>query len=90
MLGLNLGVYGVLRYIPDSYKASFVASSIITRILQGLGSSLAYIVFIPLISISFPQFRDKALSARSCGSQLGRGVGVALGGAAFAWLGYCG
>ena len=90
ILGIALCVYGALRYDPDLDKAVFVVGTIITRIIEGNGSALAYTVYLPLLTISFHTDRDQALTARTCGSQLGKSVGFVLGGVAFHVLGYCG
>lgn len=58
--------------------------------MEGTGSSLAYSAYIPLLTLNFPENRDKAISARACGSQLGKSFGFMIGGLAFTWLGYCG
>ena len=71
-------------------KALFVATSILTRVLEGSGSALAYTVYLPLLAINYPQYRDRALSAKQCGSQFGKSIGFVIGGLVFTLLGYCG
>ena len=53
ILGAAECVYGLLYFIPISYKYTFVISSMVTRMMEGSGSALAYTIFLPLISINF-------------------------------------
>lgn len=62
----------------------------VTRVIEGSGSALAYTVFLPLLSVTFSSHQDRAISARTCGSQFGKNIGFVLGGVVFTLLGYCG
>ena len=49
-LGFALIIYGALKYIPDEYKTLFVASSAVTRVIEGVGGAIAYNTIVPLVS----------------------------------------
>ena len=90
VLAFALFLYSVTYFIPDHYADLFLATSIFLRTCEGLGTGIIVSALIALLSLIYPDERGRAISARSCGANLGMSLGPVLGGSLFLVLGYFG
>ena len=83
-------LYGLGYFIPDSHKRLYVAYSIITRLIEGIGFASTVTSLASLITQLFPHELGFAQSARFLGAFSGTVLGVVAGAFVFELLGYFG
>lgn len=81
LLSVSILLYGLEFSIKS--KGLFVLLMIITRLLEGVGATMALTAFVALLPKIFPEERGKAFSARYCGTTFGSSVGILIAAVAF-------
>ncbi len=76
MLSLSIMSYGIESLI--SSDGGFVALTVLTRVMEGVGATMALTAFISLLPKVYPKERGRAYSARYCGTTFGSALGMAI------------